>query len=196
MHGAHFQTERGGDQTLQHSSQTKLLQDLPILVLSHIMSFLPHSCLRNLSFGNKKLRRLVMREWDNNPNLWHQITVSPTLSHSGFLSLKNELCGRQMKIRHVNIIKIHESDLFLSARMCKFITTLHKISRIIIQSNVTNQQIIPILSGFSNQAVCELCKINGFSLDYIEFTKLKFVANKIGKSNPPLSSIYEQWQPI
>ena len=164
--------------------KSKLLEDLPRLVLCHIMSFLQHFSLLNLALCSHKLHKLVMREWDNNPNLWHQITISPTLSQPGFLSLKNALIGKKMNIRHVKIIKIHESSIsFLSDRVCKFISTLHKVSSIIIQSNIKNKQVVQILSAFNNHMDCEMCKIYGYSLNYVEITKLNFVANKI--CSPP-----------
>ena len=171
-------------------TKPKLLEDLPRIVLCHIMSFLQHFALLNLALCSHKLHNLVMREWHNNPNLWRQITLSPTLSQRGFLSLNNALIGKKMNLRHIKIIKIHKSSssVFLSDRVCKFITTLHKVSRIIIQSNITNKQVVQILNGFNNHMDCELCKIYGYSLNYVEMTKLNFVANKI--------RYQEEWRPI
>ena len=77
------------------------LEHLPSLVFCHIMQFLPHSALFNLSMTSSCLHSLVMREWKSNPSLWRHITLSPTLSPTGVASLKKALLGKKRFIRSI-----------------------------------------------------------------------------------------------
>ena len=88
-------TEDGGD------SNHICLEHLPSLVLCHLMQFLPHSALLNLSMTSSQLHSLVTREWKSNPSLWRHITISPTLSPSRFASLKKALLGKKKFIRSI-----------------------------------------------------------------------------------------------
>ena len=87
--------EDGGD------SNHICLEHLPSLVLCHLMQFLPHSALLNLSMTSSQLHSLVTREWKSNPSLWRHITISPTLSPSRFASLKKALLGKKRFIRSI-----------------------------------------------------------------------------------------------
>ena len=77
------------------------LEHLPSLVFCHLMQLLPHSALLNLSMTSSCLHSLVMREWKGNPSLWRHITISPTLSPTGLVSLKKALLGKKRFIRSI-----------------------------------------------------------------------------------------------
>ena len=83
------------------------LEQLPSLVLCHLMQFLPHSALLNLSMTSSCLHSLVMREWKNNPSIWRHITLSPSLSPSRLASLKKTLVGKKRFIRSIRLDMIH-----------------------------------------------------------------------------------------
>ena len=79
------------------------LEHLPSLVFCHLMQLLPHSALLNLSMTSSCLHSLVMREWKGNPSLWRHITISPTLSPTGLVSLKKALLGKKRFIRSIRL---------------------------------------------------------------------------------------------
>ena len=77
------------------------LEHLPTLVLCHLMQYLPHSALLNLSLTNSSLHSLVMKEWKGNSSLWRHITISHDLSPSRILSLKKALAGKKRFVRSI-----------------------------------------------------------------------------------------------
>ena len=161
-----------------------LLENLPRLPLCHIMRFLPHSALLNLSLSSKKLQALVMREWEKNPNLWRHLSISPNLSLSGLISLRKALLNKgTLKLKHIKSIKITDSDEFLSNFMCKFVCSFHHVHSIEIQPNIRPAHIVKILNAFKNPVNCAKCKnLNGRGVQYLKLTKLNFEATRL---NPP-----------
>ena len=142
-------TEEGGDRN--HIC----LEHLPSLVLCHLMQFLPHSALLNLSMTSSQLHSLVTREWKSNPSLWRHITISPTLSPSRFASLKKALLGKKRFIRSIrfhiltNTLKskffetrIADGDDFLSDSVCDFICGFYRLRRIVVQPKIKHRHII------------------------------------------------------
>lgn len=141
--------EDGGD------SNHICLEHLPSLVLCHLMQFLPHSALLNLSMTSSQLHSLVTREWKSNPSLWRHITISPTLSPSRFASLKKALLGKKRFIRSIrfhiltNTLKsklfetrIADGDDFLSDSVCDFICGFYRLRRIVVQPKIKHRHII------------------------------------------------------
>lgn len=132
------------------------LQHLPSLVLCHLMQFLPHSALLNLSMTSSQLYSLVMREWRSNPSLWRHITLSPTLPPSHLASLKKALRGKK---RFIRSIRIADGNDFLSDSVCDFICGFYRLRRIVIQPKIKHRHIIRILSAFSRLQFVELTKL-------------------------------------
>ena len=133
------------------------LEHLPSLVLCHIMQFLPHSALINLSMTSSQLHSLVMREWKSNPSLWRHITLSPTLSPHRLASLKKALMGKKKFIRSIrfNIVintalslkshsgtRIADGIDFLSDSVCDFICGFYRLRRIVVQPKIKHRHII------------------------------------------------------
>jgi len=142
--------EDGGD------SNHICLEHLPSLVLCHLMQFLPHSALLNLSMTSSQLHSLVTREWKSNPSLWRHITISPTLSPSRFASLKKALLGKK---RFIRSIRIADGDDFLSDSVCDFICGFYRLRRIVVQPKIKHRHIIRILSAFTRLQFVELTKL-------------------------------------
>lgn len=143
-------TEEGGDRN--HIC----LEHLPSLVLCHLMQFLPHSALLNLSMTSSQLHSLVMREWKCNPSLWRHITLSPTLSPPRLASLKKALLGKKRLIRS---IRIADGNDFLSDSVCDFICGFYRLRRIVVQPKIKHRHIIRILSAFTRLQFVELTKL-------------------------------------
>ena len=133
------------------------LEHLPSLVLCHIMQFLPHSALINLSMTSRQLHSLVMREWKSNPSFWRHITLSPTLSPPRLASLKKALVGKKKFIRSIrfNIMinaalslkshsgtRIADGNDFLSDSVCDFICGFYRLRRIVVQPKIKHRHII------------------------------------------------------
>jgi len=132
------------------------LEHLPSLVLCHIMQFLPHSALINLSMTSRQLHSLVMREWKSNPSFWRHITLSPTLSPPRLASLKKALVGKKKFIRS---IRIADGIDFLSDSVCDFICGFYRLRRIVVQPKIKHRHIIRILSAFTRLQFVELTKL-------------------------------------
>jgi len=132
------------------------LEHLPSLVLCHLMQFLPHSALLNLSMTSSCLHSLVMREWKNNPSIWRHITLSPSLSPSRLASLKKTLVGKK---RFIRSIRIADGNDFLSDSMCDFICGFYRLRRIVVQPKIKHRHIIRILSAFTRLQFVELTKL-------------------------------------
>ena len=160
------------------------LENLPRLPLCHIMTYLPHSHLLNLSLTSKKLHELVKREWKYNPSLWHHITIPSNLTHSGLDSLKRALLDDQMKINLVQSIRISDRTENLSRFMCNVICSFHSVRVIVINSDINANQIVKILNSLIiNEKKCKKCNL-GKRLQYVEMTKINTRIQAIPK---PLS---------
>ena len=160
-----------------------LLENLPLLPLCHIMTFLPHSSLLNLSLCSKKLYELIMREWNNNPSLWRHINIPSNLTRSGLYSLKRTLLSNQTKIRLVRSIRISDSGDHLSSFMCNVICSFHTVNRFVIQPKIKSSQIVKILNVFRFGQKCKKCNWTIDRPEYIEMTKLNI--RVINCSNSP-----------
>jgi len=132
------------------------LEHLPSLVFCHLLQLLPHSALLNLSMTSSCLHSLVMREWKSNPSLWRHITISPTLSSTGLVSLKKALLGKKRFIRSIRIADGHD---FLSDSVCDFICGFYRLRRIVVQPKIRHRHIIRILSSFTRLQFVELTKL-------------------------------------
>jgi hypothetical protein len=164
-------------QHLLSSTHAILLEDLPRVILVHIMSYLSHSTLLNLSLSNTKLHDLVMREWNFNPQLWRHITIPPIFTLTQLQSLTRNL-KRNSKLKFIRSVKISDSKAFMSNVTCRLLLGLCHLPvlhSIVIQSHIENQHLIKILKVFNNQ--CARCIHHG--LHHVEITKANFVAQKI-----------------
>jgi len=132
------------------------LEHLPSLVLCHLLQFLPHSALLNLSMTSSHLHSLVMREWKSNPSIWRHITLSPSLSPSRLASLKKALLGKK---RFIRSIRIADGNDFLSDSVCDFICGFYRLRRIVVQPKIKHRHIIRILSAFTRLQFVELTKL-------------------------------------
>ena len=156
-----------------------MIENLPRLVLSQILSFLPHSSRINLSLSSKNLHKLVMMEWDN-PSLWRHITISPNLTHPGYLSLIKALLGTKMRVKNIQSLKISNSEEFLSNFswyvVCVF-WCFHRLSTIVIEAKIIPSRISQILSLFNK--TCNKCKLTGGSLQSVKLSKQNLLVTKL-----------------
>ena len=170
---------------LNRMSALILLENLPRLAFCHILSFLSHLSLLNLSLSSKNLYGLVMREWNTNPSLWYHITISPDLSIGGFMCLW-KIMKTENKLEFVRSIRISNSEQYLTNFMLTFLSHFHNVSRLVIETKIKSSHIIKILSKF-NYDICKYCKnckrpnINS-NIQYVEFTKHNIVAIKLSKN--------------